>query len=166
MNGQSKPRQPRWPANPYAHASTVAKIRPFNEDEAAELINETRMAWHHLTHGTGTEAHFDTLATALNALLLLSEPIGQAAVDVAIRAQLAAVSMQQRYHQQGRFGADAAALVDVPAGLDLYEQFVSFSNPLQIVSAVTQSWQRIKDGDVLAPARPTGVAPAQPAHAT
>jgi hypothetical protein len=154
MNGQRKPRQPRWPANPYAHASTVAKIRPFNEEEAAELINEARMAWHHLTHGTGTEAHFDTLATALNANLLMSERVGQAAVDVAIRAQLAAVSMQLRYHAQGRFGADGADLAGIPAGLDLYAQFIGFSNLLQLGNAVTASWQRIREGDVLAPARP------------
>lgn len=158
MNGRKKPFKSRWPANPRAVLSTVAKVKPFDEEEAAELVNEARMAWHHLTHGSGTEAHFDKLATALNANLLMSERVDQAAVDVAISAQLAAVAMQHRYHQHGRFGADAAALVDIPAGLDLYAQFVSFSNPLQLVTAVSDSWRRIRDGDVLVPARP--------AHAT
>jgi hypothetical protein len=154
MSHGRKPRQPRWPANNLAHESTVHKLRTFDADESAELVNEARMAWHHLTHGKGTKDHFDTLGNALNATLILSEPVGQQAVDIAVSAQLAAVSMQQRYHRTGSFGADAAALEHVPAGLDLFEQLMGFSNPLQLVRAVEQSWQRIREGDVLASAHP------------
>lgn len=153
-NGLRIPRRPRWPANRLAHESTVCKVRPFSAEEAAELSNEMHLAWDHLINGRGTMAHFDTVATALNASLILSEPIGQAAVDVVQRAQLALVEMQKRYHRTGRFGADATALADVPPGLDLYDQLVGFVNPLQLVSAVGKSWQRIENRDVLAPAYP------------
>lgn len=153
MNGRKKPRRSRWPVNPLAHLSTLNKLRPFDEEEAARLSNETRLAWHHLTHGSGTEGHFDTVAISMNAALVLSEPVGQAAVDAVIRAQHALVEMQQRYQRQGRFGTDAAALADVPAGLDLYDQLLGFSNPLQLVKALCETRQRIENGDVLAPAR-------------
>ncbi|ABM38623.1 hypothetical protein [Polaromonas naphthalenivorans] len=158
MNGLKKPRRPRWPANRLAHESTVHKVTPFATEETAALSNEAHLAWHHLINGTGTKAHFDTLATSLNASLILSEPIGQAAIDVAVRAQQAMVSMQARFHRVGRFGADAQALADVPPGLDLYDQLLSFANPLQLVQAVCKSWKRIAAGDVLAPAYPAAAA--------
>lgn len=154
MNGLKKPRRPRWPANRLAHESTLHSVRSFATEEIAALSNEARLAWHHLINGTGTKQHFDTLATSLNASLILSEPIGQAAVDVAIRAQESMVRMQSRFHRVGSFGADAQALADVPPGLDLYDELLRFSNPLQLVQAVCKSWKRIAAGDVLAPAYP------------
>ena len=153
-NGLKKPRRPRWPKNYLMHELTASKVRTFGPEEAAELVNEVRLAWEHLIHGRGTLARFDTVANALNASLILSEPIGQDAVDVVQRAQCAMVEMQKRYNRVGSFGADATALVDVPPGLDLYSQLMGFSNPLQLVQAVCKSWQRIEQGHVLAPAHP------------
>jgi hypothetical protein len=163
-HGRKKPRQPRWPVNFLALESTFAKVRTFDSEEAALLANETRMAWHHLTHGKGSTDHFDIVANSLNAALMLCEPIGQAAVDVVIRAQQAAVEMKARYLRTGSFGADATALADVPPGLDLYVQLLGFSNPLQIVRAISDSWQRIREGDVLVPLQ-APQAPAQEARA-
>jgi hypothetical protein len=165
MSGQKKPFRSRWPANPLAHLATISKLRPFDSEEAARLSLEGRMAWHHLTHGRGTEAHFDTLAIHMNAALVLSEPVGQAAVDVIISGQQALVEMQQRYHRHGRFGANASELAVVPAALDLYDQLLSLSNPLQLMKAFCEARQRIEDGDVLAPARPLDRVPVQPAAA-
>lgn len=156
MNGHKKPRRPRWPANPLAHESTTHKVRTFTAEEAAELGVEVHLAWEHLINGRGTLARFDTVANALNATLILSERIGQDAVDVAIRAQCAMVEMPKRYQRLGSFGADAMALADAPPGLDLYDQLMSFSNPLQLVQAVCKSWQRIEQGHVLVPAHPEG----------
>jgi hypothetical protein len=153
-NGLKLPRRPRWPANPLAHESTAHKVRTFSAEETAALSVEVHLAWEHLTHGRGTLMHFDTVANALNASLILSERIGQDAVDVAQRAQCAMAEMQRRYHRVGSFGADAVALADVPPGLDLYDQLMGFSNPLQLVQAVCKSWQRIEQGHVLAPAHP------------
>jgi len=162
-NGLRQPRQPRWPANRLAHESTAHKVRTFSEEEAAELSNEVHIAWEHLIHGRGTPAHFDTVANALNASLILSERIGQDAVDIAQRAQCAMSEMQRRHHRVGSYGADALALADVPPGLDLYDQLMGFSNPLELVNAVSASWQRIVDGHVLVPAHPPGAA-AHQAH--
>ena len=153
-HGLKLPRRPRWPANPMAHESTAHKVRTFSTEEAAELSNKVHVAWEHLIHGRGTLFYFDTVANALNASLILSERIGQDAVDVAIRAQCAMVEMQKRFHRVGSFGADAVALADVPPGLDLYDQLMGFSNPLELVRAVCKSWQRIEQGHVLAPAHP------------
>ena len=85
----------------------------------------------------------------MNAALVLSEAVGQEAVDVIAAAQQALVAMQQRYRRQGRFGADAQALANVPPALDLYAELLSFSNPMQLVNALCESRQRIANGDVL-----------------
>ena len=154
MNGLQKPRRPRWPARPLAHESACHKVRTFSPEEAAELSNQTHLAWDSLINGRGTTVDFDTVATSLNAALVLCEPIGQDAVDVVIRAQMAAVAMQSRYHRTGTFGADATALADVPPGLFLYDQLLGFSNPLQMVRAVRAALERIENGDGPAPARP------------
>ena len=84
----------------------------------------------------------------------MCEPIGQEAVDVVIRAKLSVVEMQSRYRRTSTFGADANALANVPDGLDLYDQLLTFSNPLQLVRAVKDSWKRIENGDVLASVDP------------
>jgi hypothetical protein len=152
MNGLKKPRRPRWPANRLTALNTLEILRPLDTEEAAKLGNEARMAWHRLTYGTGTEGDFDTVAIAMNASLVLSEPVGQAAVDIIIRAQHALVAMQQRYRRQGKFGPDAAALADVPPGLDLHDQLLTFINPRQLVAALVETRDRIECGDVLAPA--------------
>lgn len=153
-HGRKKPRQPRWPANHLAHESTCHKVRTFSTEEAAELSCEARLAWHHLTHGGGTTDYFDRLANALNAALVLSEPIGQAAVDVVIHAQHAVIEIKQRYSRTGRFGATSSELADVPPALELYDQLLSFSNPLQLVNAAHESFDRIRRGDVLTPSTP------------
>jgi hypothetical protein len=142
-----------------ASLSVIHQLRPFDTEEAAILSNPARLAWHHLTHGNGNTGHFDTLARAMNAALVLCEPVGQAAVDAVIRAQLALVAMQQRYHRQGRFGADAAALAEVPPALDLHDQLLSLSNPQQLVRAHAEAQDRIASGDVLAPAHPASTSP-------
>lgn len=154
MNGRKKPFVSRWAKKPGALGATMKALRTFSAEEAAELFNEASIAWDHLLHGRGTTTHCDTLGTALNATMVLSEAIDQAAVDVAVDAQLAVVAMQSRYLQHGRFGADAHALRAIPPGLDLYGQLLAFSNPLQLVRAVCEANKRAAEGDALLPTAP------------
>lgn len=150
---QSMHRNPsRWQADPTAAFSTILQHRPMNEGNFAKCSNEVRTAWHHLCTGTGTTAHFDAVATAMNICLVRSESIGEDAVEVAQRAQAAMVAMQQRYLRCARLGPDAAALADVPLGLDLYDELLRMSSPLQLETALAEVSDRIANGDVLAPA--------------
>jgi hypothetical protein len=118
-------------------------------NDFAKCSTEVRAAWHHLCHGTGTTEHFDAVATAMNICLVRSESIGDDAVEVAVRAQAAMVAMQQRYHRCARLGPDADALAHVPYGLDLYDQLLQLSSPLQLETALAEVTQRIADGVVL-----------------
>ena len=138
-------------ANPTAAFAAIAARTPMGQNDFAHCNTEVRTAWYHLCNGTGTTDHFDAVATAMNICLVRSESIGDDAVEVAIRAQAAMVGMQQRFHRCARLGPDADALAHVPYGLDLYDQLLQLSSPLQLQAALTETMHRIANGDVLTP---------------
>ncbi|MBD9395171.1 hypothetical protein [Acidovorax sp. ACV01] len=142
----------RWQANPTAAFAVILERSPMRQEDMARSSNVVRTAWHHLCNGTGTTDHFDAVATAMNICLVRSESIGEDAIEVAQRAQAAMVAMQQRYLRCARLGPDAAALAAVPVGLDLYDELLRMSSPLQLETALAEVSHRITHGDVLAPA--------------
>jgi hypothetical protein len=127
---------------PSATLRPILYSRPFDEQESAQLSTEARLAWHHLTHGSGTEPHFDTLAQHLNVCRVMAEKVDPLPASIATRAQLAMQAMKERYQRLGIFGADAEALATVPEALDLYDQFLALSTPLQMTQALHTS-QRV-----------------------
>lgn len=114
-------RAQRWDRNavePSHVLKPVLMSRTFDENEAAKISVDTRLAWHRLTHGEGSEPDFDLLANSSNVALVLAEPLGELAVETVLRAQAAIESLRDRYLRTGRWGADAAALADVPPMLE------------------------------------------------
>jgi len=61
-----------------------------------------------------------------------------------LRAQDAIRAMQARYHRTGRFGADAAALADVPPMLDFYDELLKFGSPRTMIDALEVTARRMK----------------------
>lgn len=152
LHKQSMRNPSRWRTDPTAAFGLIAERTPMDGEDAAACSTEVRMAWHHLCTGTATTDHFDAVASAMNVCLVRSESIGPDAVEVAVRAQSAMVAMQQRYLRCARLGPDADALAHVPIALDLYDQLLRMSSPLQLRAALAESLDRIAAGHVLAPA--------------
>ncbi len=75
--------------------------------------------------------------------MIRAEKIDELAVEVVLRAQAAIVAMKERYQRVGRFGADAAALQDVPPMLDFYCDLLSFSSPAIMTEALMESINRM-----------------------
>lgn len=121
----------------------ILMCRQFDAEEASILAVEARMAWHKLTTGDGTQDDFDLLANSSNVALIRAEKIDELAVEVVLRAQAAIVAMKERYQRVGRFGADAAALQDVPPMLDFYCDLLSFSSPAIMTEALMESINRM-----------------------
>lgn len=140
-------RAQRYDRNAQVEPSSVLRpilmCRTFDEDEAATLSNETRMAWHRLTHGDGSQDDFDLLVNSSNVALVRAETLGELAVETVLRAQAAIVAMKDRYQRTGRFGADAAALQDVPDMLDLYDQIVAPGSPQVMTDALRETINRM-----------------------
>ena len=128
---------------PSAVLKPIIMSRTFDADEAAKISVDTRMAWHRLTHGEGTEADFDLLANSSNVARIRAEKIDELAVECVLRAQAAIIGMKERYQRIGRFGADAAALQDVPPMLDFYCDLLSFSSPQIMTDALMESINRM-----------------------
>ena len=141
-------RQAAFKRNARVEPSHVLKpflmSRTFDAEEAAKISVDTRMAWHRLITGDGTEPDFDLLANSSNVALVLAEPLGELAVETVLKAQDAIRDMQARYHRTGRFGADAAALSDVPPMLDFYDQLLKFGSPRTMIDALEVTVRRMK----------------------
>lgn len=136
----------RWDRNQVEPSSALKPIlmcRQFDEHEAATLSNETRMAWHRLTHGDGNQGDFDLLANSSNVALVRAEALGELAIETVQRAQAAIVAMKERYQRTGRFGADAAALQDVPLMLDFYDDLLAYGSPQIMTDALNEVVSRI-----------------------
>ncbi len=140
-------RAARWDRNariePSAVLSPILYSRTFTEDEAAKISVDTRMAWYRLTHGEGSEPDFDLLANSSNVALVLAEPLGELPVETVLRAQAAIEAIRDRYLRTGRWGADAAALSDVPPMLDFYDQLLKHGSPRTMVDALKMTVKRM-----------------------
>lgn len=159
MNGRKKPRVPRWPARPTAALALLDSVRDFATEEAAMLANDARMSWHRLTIGTGNMDDYDRVAIALNVTAALCDRDHlDAAYQVITQAQHALVNVRSRYHRVGRFGADAAALRDVPPGLDLHDQVLALINPLQLAKAMRTCYDAILARNIIDPAHAAAAA--------
>ena len=117
----------------------IHRSSPFDEEAAATHSNEARLAWHRMCTGEGTCKDFDELAMTLNTLRVLSEKLGPEPLEVVSRAAPALLDIRARYVRTRKFGVDAAALATVPDALDLYDEFLRVSTPMQMEKA----WQTV-----------------------
>ena len=123
--------------------AAIGNSLPYTPEEAARISNEARMAWYRMCNGDGSTQSFDELVYALNTLRILVEPFDEG-VEVVTHAQEALLRIRQRYLEHGKFGVDAEALRDVPAALDLHDEFLSFTTPRQMVGALTKAVKRME----------------------
>lgn len=117
--------------------------------ERERQVRKRALAWHHLCNGGATTDHFDNLAYAINVTRVLSEPLGDAAVEVARSGMLALLGVRERYTRLGQFGVDADALRDVPIALDLHDEFLRHCTPLQMTRALEEAINRLPRGEKL-----------------
>jgi hypothetical protein len=140
-------RAQRWDRNAQVEPSHVLKpvlmTRTFGAEEAARMSVDTRMAWHRLTSGAGTEPDFALVANSANVALVRAEELGELAVETVLRAQASILAMQDRYRRLGRFGADSEALQTVPEMLDFYDELLKFSSPQLMIDALAVTVERM-----------------------
>jgi hypothetical protein len=144
---------------PSAVLKPIIMSRTFDADEAAKISVDTRLAWHRLTHGEGSEPDFDLLANSSNVALVLAEGLQwkpelmtrqefeakrELAIETVLRAQTAIEAMRDRYLRAGRWGADAAALADVPPMLDFYDDLLAHGSPRVMLDALKVTVNRMR----------------------
>lgn len=139
-------RRPRYPADPLAIFKAFNKVELFKTSELTQLSLPVRVAFDCLRTGEGKEVHFHTLAAAVNVALIRSESVDQLCVETCQRAQHALMAVLARSQRLGKWGLDAAGLQDIPPAIDLHEQLLELSTPLQMQKAFNETIRRMNAG--------------------
>ena len=127
---------------------TMNRFMPFTTAELLALQIPVRSAFESLRTGHGTEPDFHTLAAAVNTALIRSESIDPLCVETCQRAQAALIGVLARFKRCGAWGVDHHALQDIPPALDLHEQLLELSSPLQMANAMKETLARMNSGHV------------------
>ena len=149
MASNKKPRKRRWQKDPSAIYRVMTGLQPFTPSEQATLALPVREALQSLRDGTGTDAHWNTLAAITNACKVRGEDIAPEVVDVAQDAQDAVLDVLDRFHRTGRWGMAHADFVRIEACVDLHEQLIALSTPAQMQAAYRATLDRMRHGETL-----------------
>ncbi|MGH6627615.1 MAG: hypothetical protein ACRECD_13940 [Burkholderiaceae bacterium] len=138
----------RWQADPSALSRVMNRLQPFSAPELVQLQTPVRVAFESLRSGRGEEDDFHTLAAVVNVALIRSEAIDPLCVETCERAQQALLRVLERRRRSGLWGFDGPALQDIPPAIELHEQLLALSTPLQMQRAMNETLRRMSAGQV------------------
>ena len=138
----------RWLADPMTMFKTVSKIEPFTAAELLRLELPIRISFEALKSGQGVESDFHDIAAAINAAMVRSEDVDPLCEQTAIAARDALMRTWERHQRTGRWGFDGPGLGEVESGIDLHEQLIRLSTPLQMMEAMREVIRRGDCGEV------------------
>ncbi len=81
-------------------------------------------------------------------LLLMESPI-RMSFEAILTGRGTLLRTLHRYHATGRVGFDGPAIADVELGIDLHEQILRLSTPLQMADALREVMRRTAEKQVL-----------------
>ena len=134
----------KYQADPLAAFRLISKLQPFTDEQMAEVALPARMAFEQIKTGIGSEGAFNELCYACNATMVRSEKIDDLCVQTCQIAQEALLRCRERYTRTGRWGFDGPALGEILPMLDLHEQIISLSNPLEMNAAFQEQAKRLQ----------------------
>lgn len=132
----------RYRADPSAMSRVLKRIQPFNAQELLRLELPIRLSFEAIKTGHGTERDFHDLASAINTTMVRSESVDPLCEQTAIAARDALLRTWHRFEKTGRLGFDGPALGEVADGIDLHEQLIRNSTPLQMIEALREVMRR------------------------
>ena len=136
----------RYQADPAAMFRVFNRLEPFTQAEQHQLNVPVKLAYERLRTGVGCEDDFHTLAAAVNVAMIRAESIDPMAEQTAVNARDALLRCLVRHSTTGRWGFDGPALQDLPPAIDMHEQLVALSTPLQMETAQREARRRMEAG--------------------
>lgn len=132
-------------AVPAMFFNPILYSKTYTEEQAAEICNTARMAWHRITTGDGSRDDFDTIAEVCNTTLVRAEQLGngQPLVDAVLQAQASLIELQNIIRRTGRVAPNAGTLRTVPDLLDMYFELLRNSTAHQMVAACKEARRRV-----------------------
>lgn len=106
MNGQRKPRQPRWPAHCNTIATATLRATLLTQPEIDVILEPITEAHKALREGVATEENWDNASSAINvALAIQSQRVVRCAGDHLQLADQALAAIKQRARSGGTWKA-------------------------------------------------------------
>lgn len=140
----------RYYADPTSWISTLAANSDQCPQHATTIVVMVRTAFERLKSGAGNHADFDRVASALNVALVRAEAIDFRAVEViqgGVDAMLECDRLQQKHRRYGFTGLGLTAATDA---LNLYEDILRLSKPIQMERAVEEVARRMLEQGAMA----------------
>lgn len=139
----------RYQADPASIYKLMNKLQPFTPDELLKLELPIRMAFEAIKTGRGTLQDISDLGVAINATMVRAESIDPLCLQTAIAARDALLRCLHRHTATGRVGFDGPAIAEVELGIDLHEQLLRLSTPLQMADALREVLRRTSNKETL-----------------
>jgi len=125
----------KYQADPSSIYKLMNKLQPFTPEELLQLELPIRISFESIKTGSGTERDFHDIAAAINTAIVRSESVDPLCESVAIAARDALVRTWHRFERTGRIGFDGPAIGELESGIELHEQLIRLSTPIQMLDA-------------------------------
>ena len=132
----------KWQADRNSAGAVIARVKPFNEAEQAQLQIPVYQAMQALLNGTAEDRHMGVLFTISAACAILGEQAGPLCVDVAMAAQHALCRAEARFIKTGRFGLDGEGKTALEDCIEYHNELLAVCTPIQMMDAIEEAGRR------------------------
>jgi hypothetical protein len=139
----------RYQSDPASICRVMERIQPFTPDELLKLELPIRMAFEAIKTGRGTLQDISDIGVAINSAMVRAESLDPLCLQTAIAARDALLRCLHRHNATGKVGFDGPAIADVDLGIDLHEQLLRLSTPLQMADALREVQRRTANKETL-----------------
>lgn len=122
----------------------ITASQPFPEAELTRILIKVQDAFLQLRNGSADPDIFDRMAAVLNVGMVRSEAIGQPAVEVFKSGQRALMECDAIFGRHRKFGFTGPGLLAMQEAVDLYDQILRLSTPLQMAKAQQECMRRVQ----------------------
>jgi hypothetical protein len=146
---RSGQRKRREHIDPFAQFRLMQKLQPFTPAELSKLNLKPRLAWEAMRTGHASDDDRGTISAVVNASLVRCEAIDPAMVEVCKVAQQALARIRDRHQRTGSSALSHQDIEDIAPVLDLHEQLLELSTPLEMERALLEVLRRAAIGETL-----------------
>ncbi len=133
---QVKPSKVKYKKDAGAVLRVLTLNAPYTPEQITGIVLPIRLSFEALRTGAATDRDVSDLITAINVTIVRSLAVHKKAVDVAALAGRSLARCVDRHSRTGRWGLDGPGIADLEQGIDLHEQILTLSRPLDMVEAL------------------------------
>lgn len=135
--------------DPTAQFRVMRDLQPFTKSELIQLTIKPRLAWEAMRTGHGSDDDRGTIATVVNTSLVRCEAIHPDLVETCKSAQQALWRIRERHQRTGSPALSHDDIEAITSVIDLHEQLLELSTPLEMRRALLEVLRRAAAGETL-----------------